>query len=173
MLLVTEQQIQIALPAINNNPSAGTLSGTASVNAVAGVATFSDINIDNAGIGYTLDATATGLTTATSASFDITQTPTQLVITQQPTNTNNGFTISPSLTVEIRDASNNLVTGSTANVSVAINTNPGSGVLSGIMTVTAVGGIATFSDLSIDEVNTGYDLYIHLYWTYFCYFKYI
>ena len=95
--------------AINNNPSAGTLSGTASVNAVAGVATFSDINIDNAGVGYTLDATATGLTTATSAAFNINSVPTQLVITQEPTDTNNGSSITPAMTVEIRDASNNLL----------------------------------------------------------------
>ncbi len=61
--------------AINNNPASGTLSGTLTVAAVSGEAIFSDISIDNVGVGYTLDATATGLTTATSASFDIVSPP--------------------------------------------------------------------------------------------------
>lgn len=144
--------------AINSNPSAGTLSGTASVNAVAGVATFSNLQIDNTGVSYDLNATATGLTGATSASFDITTTPTQLVITQEPTNTDVNATISPAITVEIRDGSNNLVTSATDNVTVAIGTNPGTGLISGTTTVAAVGGVATFNDLSIDEVQNGYDL---------------
>ncbi len=69
--LVTTATDSITL-AINNNPSGGTLSGTLTVAAVSGEATFSNISIDKAGIGYTLDATATGLTTATSAGFNIT-----------------------------------------------------------------------------------------------------
>src|SRR5204862_2602276 len=40
--------------AIGTNPSGGTLSGTTSVNAVSGVATFSTLSINNAGTGYTL-----------------------------------------------------------------------------------------------------------------------
>jgi hypothetical protein len=49
----------------------GTLSGTKTVAAVAGVAIFATLGIDQAGTGYTLVATATGLTAATSAAFDI------------------------------------------------------------------------------------------------------
>ena len=145
---------------INNNPSAGTLSGTAVVAASSGAATFSDINIDNPGIGYTLDATAAGLTLATSSSFDIIATPTQLAITQEPTDAYNLENISPSITIEIRDASNNLVTSSTDNVTVAFGTDPsaGSGTLAGTLTVSAVGGIATFTDLNIDNIQNGYTL---------------
>jgi hypothetical protein len=47
--------------AIGTNPSSGTLSGTATATAVAGVATFSNLSINNAGTGYTLSASATGL----------------------------------------------------------------------------------------------------------------
>ncbi|MBW3661125.1 MAG: hypothetical protein KY397_05775, partial [Gemmatimonadetes bacterium] len=50
----------------------GTLSGTKTVTAVDGVATFSDLSIDAAGEGYTLEASADGLTSATSAAFAIT-----------------------------------------------------------------------------------------------------
>ena len=57
--------------AIGTNPSAGVLAGTLSHNAVAGVATFNDLQIDQPGIGYTLTAAASGLTGATSAAFDM------------------------------------------------------------------------------------------------------
>lgn len=56
---------------IGTNPSTGTLGGTVSVAAVAGVATFSTLNIDKAGNGYTLAASASGLTGATSAAFNV------------------------------------------------------------------------------------------------------
>jgi hypothetical protein len=41
---------------------------------------------------------------------------------------------------------------------VAIGTNPGGGTLSGTKTRSAVGGTATFNDLSIDRAGTGYTL---------------
>lgn len=47
------------------------LSGTLSVAAVNGVARFSNLSIDQAGLGYTLRVTASGLTSAESASFNI------------------------------------------------------------------------------------------------------
>ncbi len=57
--------------AIGTNAGSGTLTGTLSNNAVAGVATFNDLQIDQPGIGYTLTAAASGLTGATSATFDM------------------------------------------------------------------------------------------------------
>ncbi len=143
---------------INNNPSAGTLSGTAVQAAIAGTATFSDIQIDQVGVGYTLEATATGVILATTDAFDIIAVPTQLAITQEPSNTDNDVSISPAITVEIRDSSNNLVVGSTASVTVALNANPGGSTISGTTTVSAIGGIATFNDLTLDQVATGYTL---------------
>ncbi len=56
---------------MNNNPGGGTLSGTATLAAVAGVATFSGLSINREGLGYTLQAAASGLTSATSSSFNI------------------------------------------------------------------------------------------------------
>jgi len=57
--------------AIGTNPASGTLSGTTTVAAVSGVATFSHLSIDKAGTGYTLTASATGLTGVTSSAFDV------------------------------------------------------------------------------------------------------
>jgi len=58
--------------AIGTNPSGGTLTGTTSVTASAGVAAFSQLRIDKAGTGYTLIASSAGLTPATSNAFNIT-----------------------------------------------------------------------------------------------------
>jgi alpha-tubulin suppressor-like RCC1 family protein len=57
--------------AIGTNPVGGTLSGTTTAAATAGVASFASLSIDNAGSGYTLTASSS-LTSATSATFDVT-----------------------------------------------------------------------------------------------------
>ena len=63
--------------ALGANPGGSTLSGTATVAAVAGVATFSNLSLNRAGIGYTLAASSGVLTGATSSPFTITgQVPT-------------------------------------------------------------------------------------------------
>jgi hypothetical protein len=56
--------------AIGNNPASGSLGGTTTTNAVAGVASFTDLSIDIAGVGYTLEATS-GALTGTSAPINI------------------------------------------------------------------------------------------------------
>ncbi|HET9707443.1 MAG TPA: hypothetical protein VFP39_03975, partial [Gemmatimonadales bacterium] len=145
--------------AIGNNPSGGTLGGTASLAAAAGVATFSGLSIDKIGAGYTLVASSTGLTGVTSAAFDITAGgATQLVFSTQPTTATAGATISPAVQVTAKDALGNIASGFTGTVTVAIGTNPAGGNLSGTKTVAAVAGVATFSDLSINRNGTGYTL---------------
>ena len=145
--------------AIGTNPGGGTLGGTTSVNAVNGVATFGNLSINKTGTGYTLAASSTGLTGATSNAFNITPgAASKVVFSQQPTNTQAGSSITPAVTVQVEDANNNLVTTSTASITVAIGTNPGSGTPSGTLTQSAVNGIATFGNLSINKTGTGYTL---------------
>ena len=63
------------------------------------------------------------------------------------------------MTVLVEDAYGNLVSSdNTDTVTVAIGANPGSGVLSGTTTVTVSGGVATFSNLAISKIGTGYTL---------------
>ncbi len=71
--------------AIGANPGSGTLNGTATVNAVNGVATFSSLSIDEPGTGYTLSATSSGVTGAPSNSFNVTAAATTTVVTCTPT----------------------------------------------------------------------------------------
>src|SRR5205085_951569 len=60
--------------------------------------------------------------------------------------------------VSVEDASGNVVTTDTSNVTIAIGTNPGSATLSGTATVAADAGVAMFTTLSIDKTGTGYTL---------------
>ncbi|MCY3022442.1 MAG: PKD domain-containing protein [Planctomycetota bacterium] len=144
--------------AIGNNPGGGTLSGLVPVSAVNGVATFSDLSIDKAGLGYTLTATGSALSGATSTTFTIIGPPAKLVFQTQPVNTAGGSTIAPSPQVAIQDSLGTVVTTATNSVSIAIGANPGSGTLSGTTGVNAVKGVATFGDLSINKAGVGYTL---------------
>jgi YVTN family beta-propeller protein len=145
--------------AIGTNPGSGSLSGTASLAAVGGVATFPGLSIDRTGTGYTLTASATGVSQATSAPFDVTPGPaTQLAFTVQPVTTTAGAALTPAVQVTARDAQGNTATSFSGTVTVAIGTNPGAGTLSGTATAAAVGGIATFPGLSIDRTGAGYTL---------------
>src|SRR5206468_4119055 len=124
-----------------------------------GVASFPGLSVNKTGNGYTLTAAATGLTTGTSALFDIAPgAAAQLVFTVQPSNTTAGAPITPAVQVTAQDAQGNTATQFTANVTVALGTNPGGGALSGTTTVASAGGVATFAGLSINRPGTGYTL---------------
>ncbi len=144
---------------IGANPGGGTLSGTTTVSAVGGMATFADLSIDKAGSGYTLDATAPVIQGTASATFDITTGPAaKLAFTVEPSNTQAGNTILPAVEVSVQDAFGNLVSTATDPVTLAIDINAGGGTLSGTNIVSAVGGVATFGNLSIDKTGSGYTL---------------
>src|SRR5262249_46758583 len=84
----------------------------------------------------------------------------QLLFVQQPGDTTAGQAITPAVQVAIVDPStgNPITFDNTDTVTVAIGNNPGSGTLSGTLTVTVSGGVATFSNLSIDKAGSGYTL---------------
>src|SRR5262249_39383240 len=83
-----------------------------------------------------------------------------LVFLQQPTDTPAGQTISPAVVMEIVDQFGNIETGDNSDtVTVLLGASPGGGTLSGTLTVTVSGGIATFSDLFIDLAGDGYSLH--------------
>ena len=145
--------------ALGANPGGATLSGTTTVKAVAGVATFSDLRLNRAGTGYTFVFASTGLTAATSATFNITVgSASRLIVGTVPASVDAGVAIAPAVTVTATDTAGNTVTSFTGTVTIAIGTNPGGGTLSGTLTRTAVAGVATFGDLSINRSGVGYTL---------------
>lgn len=145
--------------AIASNPGGAVLSGTKTVAAVAGVATFDSAWILKTGSGYTLSASAPGAATGVSTPFDV--LPYELgplSFTVQPSNTPQNSAISPAIVIKALDGFNNVNTSFTGAVTITLGNNPGSGVLSGTTTVSAIAGVATFSDLKIDQAGSGYTL---------------
>lgn len=68
--------------AISNNVNGAVLTGTTTVNAVAGVATFTGLGISKTGTGYRLLATSGSFTAAYSNTFNITAgTPNRIAVT--------------------------------------------------------------------------------------------
>ena len=154
--------------AIGNNGGVlgdGRLTGTTDVAAVNGIATFANLRIDQIGTGYTLTATASPLVADTSDAFDITATPppapgpaTKLAFAVQPTNTAPGAMISPPVQVAAVDDQNNIVTSFSGTISIKIG-HDGSllgATLNGTKDVPAVNGVATFSNLSINDLSVTY-----------------
>jgi alpha-tubulin suppressor-like RCC1 family protein len=82
----------------------------------------------------------------------------KLAFTVQPTNTLTDSSIVPAIAVTVEDAAGDPVTTSSLLVTVALNTNPGGSVLSGSLTVAAIGGVATFPYLSLNLPANGYSL---------------
>ena len=143
----------------------GRLTGTTDVAAVNGIATFANLRIDQIGTGYTLTATASPLVADTSDAFDITATPppapgpvTKLKFAFEPTNTAPGAMISPPVQVAALDDQNNIVTSFSGTISIKIG-HDGSllgATLNGTKDVPAVNGVATFSNLSINDLSVTY-----------------
>ena len=77
--------------AIGTNPGGGTLSGTTTLSATNGTATFTNLSIDIASRGYTLVGRSTGFAGITSSLFDITSIGLRGSATMA--NTNNGTTL--------------------------------------------------------------------------------
>ncbi|HEX5691160.1 MAG TPA: CARDB domain-containing protein, partial [Roseiflexaceae bacterium] len=143
-------------------PGTGTagasLAGTATVNAVAGVATFGGLSIDRIGTAYQLTASSGALAPADSGAFDITASG--MTFTLQPATTTAGQPIL--VRVAAQDITGNTDATFTGTVTLAIQ--PGTGAagatLGGTLSVTAVNGVADFTGqgLTITRAGTGYKL---------------
>ena len=84
--------------------------------------------------------------------------PAKLAFTAQPTNTLTDSSIVPAILVTVQDASGNQVTTSSLVVTLSLGANPAGAVLSGALTVAAVGGVATFPYISLNLPANGYSL---------------
>ncbi len=155
---ITSGSDATAVVTLNLSTGTGTLAGTLTMSAIAGVADFSGkgLNINFTGNDKVLTASATLNSISrniTSSAFSITNsTPTQLVFTRQPSSTTvAGVAFATQPIVTIKDVYGNVVTNSGASISLSLSS--GSGVLSGTTTLNAVAGVATFSNLNINLIG--------------------
>ena len=147
--IATNSSAMVTL-AVGTGP--GALSGVAVATASSGIATFSGLFLNQAG-SYTLTATSSPLTAATSSALNITSgTASKLIFFIQPGGTSAGSNLSPQPIVWVEDANGNIATNSSAMVTLAVGTGPGT--LSGVAVATASSGIATFSGLFLNQAGS-------------------
>ncbi|MGB2879301.1 MAG: GLUG motif-containing protein [Candidatus Omnitrophota bacterium] len=112
------------------------------------------VNDGNGGLNYavTFITDDTGVILPAAVSY-------LLFIDQPPAHEAAGAVITPAITVNAYDGYDNLCTNDSSTViDMAIDNNPGGGILSGDTDKVLVNGVATFNDLSIDQKGVGYTL---------------
>ena len=148
--------------AIETNPGSGKLSGTLTVNATLGVATFSDLSINKMGTGYTVRAHSAGLVDVISSAFNIFPAAHfQLVFTTEPVTPVTAGAASIGATVTEEDQFGNVETGDNSTsmtLAIANGTGASGAMLNGAASQTVSAGVATFSGLTIYAAATGYKL---------------
>jgi len=157
--VLTDTAVSISLKT-GTGSLGGTLTGT--IASGTSQATLSGVTYTKAESGVVITATRTSgdnLVSGDSAPFTVNPgAATTLVFTTQPGSADAGSIIPGPPTVTIRDNFGNTVTSSTASITVAVGTNPSGGALSGTTTKSATSGVASFTDLSINQAGNGYTL---------------
>ena len=135
----------------------GPVQGTATATVTKGVATFTGL-ADNRTGTTTLKFSSGTLTSAISAPITVTSgSATQLVVTTEPPSTDSvGQAFG--LVVSAKDKYGNPASSYSGDVSLALASNPGGTRLTGITTVAAVDGVATFAGLTLNNAGNGYTL---------------
>ena len=114
--------------------------------------------------GNTVTAASNGTATVTATadsrsgtiSCTVEQVATQLALSTEPAGGLAEQPLGTQPTIEVRDANGHVVSNDNATVvTVAIGTNPGGVTLGGTTAVTAVSGVASFTDLTIDKAAEG------------------
>jgi RHS repeat-associated protein len=130
---------------------------TLTAQAVNGVATFSNLSLNAVG-SYTLiaaDATENNVTAGTSGMFTVTPAAaSQLVFAAHSGSANAGIAVTPPFVVDVEDQFGNVVVIDDSNVTIGVNSGPGTLVAGSTLTVAAQNGVATFSNLSFTAAGT-------------------
>lgn len=134
---------------ITLNGGNATLYGTTTATTSKGVATFADLSIQRAGVGYSLTASSQALPDTTSGSFTVKPAAAaQLIVATQPVGGCSTGPLPTQPVVVVQDAYTNLVTDEISRV-VTAKLASGGGTIAGTTSVVASGGRATFADLAL------------------------
>ena len=131
--------------ALSNNPSSATLGGTLVVTAANGIAKFSGLTVNKPGVGYTLAVTAPGVTTGTTQPFNVVS---PLVVTKQPPTS---VDVGTPFDVVVKVVNVNGAVNSSYNGTVTVSASTFYNGLNGVLSVTAVNGVATFTNLRLSN----------------------
>jgi hypothetical protein len=136
--------------ALSTNPGGATLSGTSTVAAVGGIATFPDLSLDRAAAGYTFIVTSAGLASATSFTFTNVAGPASRLVftTPPPASAGSGQPLAPQPVLQLQDGSGNAV--AQAGIVVTASIASGAATPGGSTTATTnSAGASMFTTLSL------------------------
>jgi hypothetical protein len=129
----------------------GLISGTVTVHAVKGIATFSNVSIDNVGI-YRLYAADGAINPTVSSLFTITPAAaTHLVYAAPPGNTTAGVVYKPAVVVYAMDQFDNIVRN--VNTPVTLKILNATALVYGASTVNLNNGAAIFNDVWLETAG--------------------
>ena len=119
------------------------------------MASLSDLTLDEAGNGYTLQASSDGLAGATT-NPSVSLPRRRLAWSSSPSR-RRAVTAGQAfgLTLDVEDRFGNRATGFEGNVTAALTGSSAGGSLGGTLTVTAVGGVAAFAGLTVNRAGGG------------------
>ncbi len=103
----------------------------------------------------TISATSDGKTGTATASVS-SRPATRLAFAEQPGASVAGLALTPPIRIAIQDDLLSTVLGATNPVTIALAGNPGNTTLGGTTTLDGINGIATFTNLTLNRVGTGY-----------------
>lgn len=136
--------------------SSGTLSGTLTRAAVAGVATFDDLTIASPSSGTAFTVSVDSIANRqVGQTFVVIGPAAQVAFSREPYYVEAGQSFQEPFQVSVRDAAGNLVGGNVA-VTVRLGANPGADSLRGTLTQNTVAGVATFGNLELRRAASGY-----------------
>ena len=145
----------------------GTISGTSAQTVSDGADGTSVTAVPDAGYNFVnwsdgnTSITRQETTVHNSVSVTANFAPNRLVFEQQPVNKTSDPTDVIPVKVKVTDTYGNIMTNSTAAITLVIQNNPSigsEGVLGGTVTVNAVSGVAEFTNLWINKTGNGYTL---------------
>jgi hypothetical protein len=146
------------------NPVSGATVSWTAVNGTLPATTTTDAQGNSSNtltLGSTVgNASATATVNGKSVTFTATVQVgivAKAVFRTQPPNGTVNQALAPAVQVELQDAGGNR-TAASNSVTIALGANPGQATLAGTLTRNAVGGVATFDDLTLSAVGTGYTL---------------
>ncbi len=143
-----------------SNPTGGVLGGVTSAQLTNGVASFSGLTLDQAGIGYTIQAASGGLAPSNTPAFLVTAaSASQLAVAiQPPAAVDAGAPFNVAVAVE--DQYGNTVVGYAGNLAIAPTNSGTEGALGGSLTAPVISGVASFDGLSLPNAGSPFTLQV-------------
>ena len=151
----TRQLSAVPKDAAGNPMSGFTITWTSSRQSVAKV---DDSGLVTAVGNGDAEITAAAASVPGRAQVVVRQQIARLLFVVQPSDALAGEAITPAIAAELQDPGGHRVTDAAVPVTLTLSANPGGATLGGTRTVTSSGGVATFNDVWLDKVASGYTL---------------